>query len=322
MRNLGWYKRRPMRRLALLGPQRQQPILASVLDALELGGRLAAITAGWQEREGEVGNLDEHIGRTTTNLRLYERSDDVFARHPELHEALRERRHQLHEAHQLYKLRLAGLLDATRELIRRDGDPGLLEPQRREAIEQVRVVDRQHIRRLSAIRGRFGLDNAWDSFAAVVEHREAVREQLVGCEGLLIAGGHVLVLLNRLHMFGIDDALLTQPDLPVIGWSAGAMALSEWIVLFHHRPPQGANNTQVSAPGLGVARGVVAFPHASRRLTLDQPPRVALMARRFAPAVCCALDSGGWVQQTQAGWRGHGTARRLGVDGQLGELRP
>ncbi|MEZ6017423.1 MAG: hypothetical protein R3F49_20080, partial [Planctomycetota bacterium] len=44
--------------------------------------------------------------------------------------------------------------------------------------------------------------------------------------------------------------------------------------------------------GLGVARGVVALPNASRRLNLGDDARVGAFAARFAGTPCLVLDPG------------------------------
>ncbi len=44
------------------------------------------------------------------------------------------------------------------------------------------------------------------------------------------------------------------------------MVVCETVVLFHDSPPQGAGNAEVLDAGLGLARGVIALPHARRRL--------------------------------------------------------
>jgi hypothetical protein len=46
----------------------------------------------------------------------------------------------------------------------------------------------------------------------------------------------VAVLVNRLRLFGLGDLVA---DKTVFAWSAGAMAVSERVVLFHDDPPQG-----------------------------------------------------------------------------------
>ena len=96
------------------------------------------------------------------------------------------------------------------------------------------------------------------------------------------------VLANALHLFNVAASLRS----PVIAWSAGAMALTDRIVLFHDRSPQGSGQPEVYGSGLGVLRGVVPLPHARARLLLDDAPRLAVFARRFAPARCILLDNG------------------------------
>ena len=62
------------------------------------------------------------------------------------------------------------------------------------------------------------------------------------------------------------------------------MALGQRVVLFHDSPPQGFGNAEVWGPGLGLYTGVLVFPHAQRRLALEDAGRVAILARRFQPS--------------------------------------
>ena len=124
---------------------------------------------------------------------------------------------------------------------------------------------------------------------AVARHRAELGEQLTGCAGLAIAGGHVAVLLNRLQLF---DLPALCPGLPILAWSAGAMALCQRVVLFHDFPPEAEGNAEVLGAGLGLLERLVLLPHARHRLDLDDAARVSLMARRFDPAVCVPLDEG------------------------------
>ena len=50
-----------MNRVVLLGPQRHAITVTDELARLAAEGRVAAITAGWQEREGEDLELHEHL---------------------------------------------------------------------------------------------------------------------------------------------------------------------------------------------------------------------------------------------------------------------
>src|SRR5205814_1280869 len=66
----------PPGRIVLLGPQRLAPTLSVALR--EAGfpddSPIALVTAGWQEREGEDGELREHLGGRGVNLELYARA--------------------------------------------------------------------------------------------------------------------------------------------------------------------------------------------------------------------------------------------------------
>ena len=87
-----------------------------------------------------------------------------------------------------------------------------------------------------------------------------------GCEALVISGGHVASLFNRLALF---DVLGLIGNKPVIGWSAGAMVLTERIVIFHDYPPYGSDIAQVLDAGFGIASGVVALPDPKRRVNYE-----------------------------------------------------
>ena len=54
------------------------------------------------------------------------------------------------------------------------------------------------------------------------------------------------------------------------------MALTERVVLFHDFVPHGVAQTEVYGTGIGVVPGVVALPHARRRLQVGDPIRMSL----------------------------------------------
>ena len=87
----------------------------------------------------------------------------------------------------------------------------------------------------------------------------------------------------------------------MIAWSAGAMALTERVVLFHDYGPEGDTEAEVFDRGLGRVQGIVALPHARRRLRLDDRDRCAVMARRFTDQHCVLLDDGTALELTADG---------------------
>ena len=134
---------------------------------------------------------------------------------------------------------------------------------------------------------------------------------------MAIAGGHVAVLLNRMRLFDLAPLLAGKL---VVAWSAGAMAVSERIVLFHDSPPQGPGNPEVFDAGLGLCTGVLPLPHADRRLRLEDPVRVDLFARRFSPSICAILDPGARWDWDGTGWTAGPGTRRLLRHGRVREM--
>ncbi len=278
---------------ALLGPQYRTPNLRECLEAMALGGPLVAITAGWQDREGEIEELRAHVACPVTDLGLYVRAEHVYAEDAALAAAARERQERLQELQDHYRLRLHALMAAVEELAPAAEESHGRRAARRAALGDVRRLDRQHLAATAREHAAFARRWQHAPRPSLAPHRAALAAAIDGAAAVLIAGGHVAVLLNRLRLFGLG-ALLERK--PLIAWSAGAMALCERVVLFHDRPPQGAAHAEVLEPGLGLVTGVVALPHAAARLALNEPARVQVFARRFAPARCLALEHGSLVR--------------------------
>lgn len=305
--------------LTLLGPQRLQPTLAPALEEMEVEGPIATVTAGWQEREAEVEEMREHVGRPVVNLLLHTRGEQVFAADPRFADRYRARQERLRRLQEVYRLRLGHTLAAARQVLAREGEPEVLIPERRSAIQAVRTLDAHHLRRVQAVHARFESETEPFSRPAIRRHRRELAERLQGAGALAIAGGHVAVLLNRLRLFGL---LELARDLPVVAWSAGAMALGEKVVLFHDSPPQGAGDAEVLETGLGLFTGLLPLPHAHKRLRLQDPLRVALFARRFAPAACAAMDGGARLAREEGSgrWRPGEATFRLTTRGKVRPL--
>jgi hypothetical protein len=87
-----------------------------------------------------------------------------------------------------------------------------------------------------------------------------------------------------------------SPDLPVIAWSAGAMVLTDEVVLFHDYAPHGVTAAEVFDRGLGRLPGIIALPHAKRRLRLEAHDRMQMMVRRFPDRRLTLLDDGAVVR--------------------------
>ena len=311
-------------RVILLGPQRR-PTVDFAVRSLGLAGPFATVTAGWQEREPDDGELRQLLGGQAVNVELYRRWLDVQERDPEYAAAERALQGVLAELADLYLLRLDYALQAVYALQHRaDSDQlGGTFTERvatpvAEAVAAVRSLDEAHLMHVNEVRGEFFDRLRPHDRPVIAEHRAAVAGLLGEAAALVVAGGHVGVLAEVLHLFNVAAALQSSAEhTPVIAWSAGAMALADRIVLFGDRSPQGPGHAEMYGSGLGITRDVVLLPHARARLLLDDTPRMAVFAQRFAPARCVLLESGSRVEFSGDGGGPPPGARIVAEDGHV-----
>jgi hypothetical protein len=292
-------------RVVLLGPQRRP-----TLGSLGVPGPFATVTAGWQEREPDDEELRSLLGGEASGLGLYGRWLDVQERDPEYAAASRALSGVLDELADLYLLRLDYALQAVYALQHRGAPVG-------DAVEAVRSIDAAHLARVNEVRLEFYGRLRPHDRPVIAAHRSAVASALGGAAALVVAGGHVGVLAEVLHLFNVAASLRSVGS--VIAWSAGAMALADRIVLFGDRSAHGPGHAEVYGSGLSVVRDVVPLPHAKARLLLDDTPRMAVFASRFAPAACLVLEAGTRVELSAAGDLPAGV-RVLGPDGHVSAL--
>jgi hypothetical protein len=308
--------------IVLLGPQRIDPVVRGATAAPDVGvvlaelgvrKRVALVTAGWQERESEDEALRKALGVDSENLRLHERSQEVFAADPALTAAYSARQELLRHLQSFYRIRLDKTEDAANAIQVRHVEPELLVQEQRVSVEQFRQLDVDHLERCRAIHAAF--EDRWQlpTRAAIATHRDELRALLAPAEALVIAGGHVASLLNRMKLF---DVLGLAAGKPIVAWSAGAMVLTDRIVLFHDFPPYGSDIAQVLDAGFGLVPGVVALPDAARRVRQDDRAGIARFAQRMAPATCVAMDAGARLAIV-GGRLTSSHAARLTVDGDI-----
>jgi len=340
-------------RVILLGPQRRPTVDAVArYHALGVSGPVAVVTAGWQEREPDDAELRRLVGGRAVNLGLYRRWLDVQGRDPGYFAAERRLAETLAELQDLYLLRLDYALRAVYALQRRAagvagaGEAGAGEAGAGEAgagvagagvagageagagvagagadafaaaMAAVRELDTAHLRRVNGAWLEFIQQWPPHDRPVIAEHRAEVSALLAGASAVVIAGGHVGVLAGVLHLFNVGAALESAAGRPlVVAWSAGAMALTDRIVLFHDRAPQGPGHPEMYASGLSVVRDAVLLPHARARLLLDDTARMAVFARRFGPARCILLENGTRIEIDGAGWPPG--VRVIGEDGRV-----
>ena len=205
------------------------------------------------------------------NLSLHARWLDVQEQDREFAHAEREHEAALGELRQLYLVQLDHALQATYTVAPgQEGRPRLRERALTGAVEMVRLLDHQHLQRVREVQLAFF--DAWrpQERDSVAGHRDEVRRLLTTADAVVFPSGHVGLLARLLHLFHVE------PSLPrtVVAWSAGAMALTERIVLFHDHVPHGVAQTEVLGEGIGLVPGLVLLPHARRRLRVDDPVRM------------------------------------------------
>ncbi len=307
------------RQLVLLGPQPQYASLQTALAELHLESPVALITAGWETDENDDHQLKQAIGVEAINLNLFARTEQLFADDSELIQTLQARQDELRHLRDAYNDRLSHLLKAARQMIRRKDTLVNLDPERESAIEMVRQLDRQYFVRTSQINDQYEERLQTSTRQFVVQHRGEIARLLNRVNAILIAGGHVAIILNRLKIFGI---LEMRPDLPIIAWSGGAMALSDQVVFFHDSPPQGPGDAEVLRAGMSLFHDVLPLPDAKSRLNLDDQARVELFARRFNLFKCVIFDEQTILKRQNGGWevKGQGPVTRLGESGRVLEF--
>ena len=307
------------RQLLLLGPQPRYESLKQALSRLDLHSPVALITAGWETDEHEDQELKQAIGVECINLNLFERTEKLFADDPELIQTLKARQDELRHLRNAYNGRLNHLLKAARQILRRRDDLIELDAERESAIEMVRQLDRQYFIRTSQIIDRYEEQLQTADRPLVVHHRQEIADILNRVSALLISGGHVAIILNRLKLFGI---LEMNRDLPIVAWSGGTMALSDQVVFFHDSPAQGRGNPEVLRAGMGLFHDVLPLPNARVRLNLHDEARVELFARRFDKFQCVIFDQHTILERRNGHWvsEDRDSAARLGEAGSVVSL--
>jgi hypothetical protein len=277
-----------VRQVTLLGPLEGVDLAAEVA-AFGVDGPVALVTAGWEEGERNDAEVDRRLGGGTRNLNLYGRRLDVLDSDAVYAEAERQLRTQLDALRDAYLPRVRNALAGVDVVRSRwsEAQAGL-GSELDAAIDTIRTLDESHASAIGEAYERFYSQQRPQERPGIARHREEVAAIVASCDAIAIAGGHVGVLNDCLHLFNVA-ALIEER--PLIAWSSGCMAVSERIVVVDDDDPGGRPDALFDI-GIGVARGMVALPAAKVRLHAHDPDRLAVLARRCAPSVCVLLDPG------------------------------
>jgi len=277
----------------LLGPQRPTINLGRVREVALPEGPMAVISAGWQEAEADIDEVYEQVQSPLLDLKLYQRAEQVFSEDPNLHKAYRQRQDRLQELQQLYRMRLRQLMTAARRIRRAKAARDLVEAELQHAVAQLRELDQHHLGRIATVYDEFADALGPNSSGLLADHIAEINTILEDCDSVLITGGNVLVLLNRLQLFDLKAQLAKRH---LVAWSAGAMVLSDLIVLYHDRTPLGRRDVEVLGPGMGILHDKIFLPDARKRLLEKDVSRISVLHERFSPADCITLNSGSFLR--------------------------
>lgn len=272
----------------LLGPQRFTTTVGPVVRGLTPDGPIAVINAGWEERESDDGELGDLLDGRARNLRLHHRMLDVIDKDERFRSAAMAFRDAHDELRAFYGIRLQGAMDVVDAVTHRTSRHGTGQSALTSAIDSVREVDRWYARALKDLYRDLDAAAPPDESDLIGWHRGEIGAVLDDCVAVVLPGGHVGTLLRALRLFRIA----LPPDRPVVAWSAGAMALTDMVVLFHDFAPRGVRAPEVYDRGLGRLTGTIVLPHARRRLRLDDRAGLAVLARRFPHHHLVLLDDG------------------------------
>ncbi len=296
----------------LLGPQRFLTTAGAVVRSLGVEGPVATVTAGWEERESDDGELDSVLEGRSRNLRLFGRMMDVLEHDPAVAAAALTLRDAVDDLSGAYAVRLHYALDSVFAVRRRKGRDDVLAAAYEDGIEAVRRLDEWYLDEVRALYGEAYATGAVDRSELWVTHRAEVAELLAGSSVLAVAGGHVGMLLRTMQFFAVRP----PAELPVVAWSAGAMAMTRMVVLFNDFA-QSHPAAEVWDRGVGRVDRVIALPHARRRIVLEDRVRTQVFVRRFQGYACLLLDDGAKVAVGPDGSLPAG-ARVLRADGTVG----
>lgn len=296
----------------LLGPQRFLTTAGAVARSLDADGPVATITAGWEERESDDGELDTVMDGRTQNLRLFGRMMDVLERDPVVAAAALALRDAVDDLAGAYSVRLHHALDAVYSVRRRKGRADVIAAAYSDGVDAVRRLDRWYLDEVRALYTEAYATGAAGGSELWAEHRAQVADVLAGSSVLAVAGGHVGMLLRTMQFFSVRP----PAELPVVAWSAGAMAMTRTVVLFNDFV-QANGAAEVWDRGLARVENVVALPHARRRIHLDDRVRMQVFVKRFEGYACLLLDDGAKVAVGPDGSLPAG-ARVIRADGTVG----
>ena len=305
----------------ILGPQHPHHNIDKALKDFCPTGNVAVISAGWRYEEKDIDALKRAIKRDVFHIPLYEWFEGLGGVEPELSNMHKLRQKRILAHKKVYQINLESALQTWHEIRGLyKSNPDIYNQDEHEACLHVQAIDRRCVERLEEIKGDFSaIAQPWLHESALPLF-EQIAYTLDRCSALILTGGHVAILRNRLAFFGLEELLqdFLLEGKQIFAWSAGAMCLTDRIVLYHDDPPWGEGYAEILDTGMGLLPKVVFLPHANTRLDIGNPSRIEKFARRFAPDVCICLENGAHLVFNEHGVQDLSAKRstfQLSVDG-------
>jgi hypothetical protein len=274
--------------VTLLGPERPDGQLPRVLAEDGVRGRVALVSAGWRYDEDRDELLRAAIPACEVhNLRLYHRFRELERDHAGLAAAYTQKQDELRKIKDRYRHGITHAIGMARALW--DHKPDAHDPWFRRAVGALRELDTFFLAEARRLHEEFEAAAHPERHAAVRAAQEELEEAVDGASALLVAGGHVGILRNRLAFYGFPS---WGGNRPIYAWSAGAMVMCERVVLYHDHTAYGPGIAEMLDHGFGLWRGWVVLPHARERLDVNSAENVTILAARLQPWRAVGLQNG------------------------------
>lgn len=156
--------------------------------------------------------------------------------------------------------------------------------------------DEKMVRLCREIERYFRARSRVDEHPLFIRIRDELTQRILSANSIFIFGGHVGVLLNRLHFFRLHnvfrEALHRGTNFYAV--SAGSVVLAEKLILFDDfwgdEETRPRKEFEFFDNGLGLVDKLTVFPHCRDRIQTDDPDNLAYLAHRFSSGPCVGLN--------------------------------
>ncbi len=293
--------------------------------------KVVLVTAGWQAEEFGESHLKETLYRigvparvpgnrhhNVQNLSLYWEFEKFCEKEPELAQLYSDKQAEVKKTMELYRrsnrmalrqlkaqlatvqswypqwsfARLLGRAGTHRGRI--DDAQGLAAEELSLELDRIREQDEWLLDRLERLRCAFLSTSKLRENKTWLAKRRLLVRRIRSAATLVFYGGHLAVLLNRLHFFDLGSVFCESlaAGATIVARSAGAMALGERVVVYHDEYQDRHHTFEVFGRGVGLLPGLLVLPQHAERIRKGSRDHLTFLARRFPLRACIGLDEG------------------------------